>query len=79
MDTEQLAELSNILSMGLAELPPIEISSAAECLRHQRLEAEFGVDFQTNIPFDLFDGEPFAFRAGADGNATLPSFYSDMY
>jgi hypothetical protein len=79
MDTAQLTELSNILSMGIEALPPLEDVHDAECLRHDRLEAEFGTDFETNMAFDLFNGDSFAFRDGADGNVTLPSFYSETY
>lgn len=51
----------------------------AESLRHDRLQAEFGIEFDTSMSFDSFGEESFAFRAGADGNATLPSIYSDGY
>lgn len=79
MDTAQLTELSNILSMGLEDLPPIEITRDAECLRQDRLEAEFGTDIETSLSFDLLDDDSFPFRVGADGNVTLPSFYSNSY
>lgn len=50
-----------------------------ESLRHDRLHAEFDSALGMNMPFDLFGDEAFAFRAGADGSATLPSIYSDRY
>lgn len=60
-------------------LIPAQYLHDAESIRHSRLEAELGADLEGIMPFDLFGEEAFAFRAGADGDATLPSFYSDLY
>jgi hypothetical protein len=49
----------------------------SESLRHDRLQAEMGAELDANIPFELFGDEPFAFRAGANSNATLPTIYYD--
>lgn len=54
-------------------------SHDAESLRHDRLHAEFDTTFDLNMPLGQFEGDAFAFRAGADNNATLPSIYSDRY
>jgi hypothetical protein len=51
----------------------------AESVRHGRLHAEFNGELEANMTFELFGEEAFAFLAGADGNATLPSIYSDGY
>lgn len=51
----------------------------SESLRHDRLEAEFGADLGIDMPLELFGEEALAFRAGADGNATLPSIFSDVF
>jgi hypothetical protein len=51
----------------------------AESVRHDRLHAEFNGELDANMTFELFGEEAFAFRAGADGNATLPSIYSDSH
>jgi hypothetical protein len=51
----------------------------SESLRHDRLQAEVGPELDANILFDMFGEEHYAFRAGADGNATLTSVYHDGY
>jgi hypothetical protein len=51
----------------------------SESLRHDRLQAEVGSELDANSSFDMFGEEHFAFRAGADGNATLTSVYRDGY
>ena len=63
----------------MEDLAPIASLHDSESLRHDRLEAEFGADLEGIMPFDLFGEEAFAFRVGADGNATLPSIYADLY
>jgi len=50
--------------------------SDSESLRHERLEAEFGANVETNLQAGHEDS--LAFRAGADGNATLPEFHSEF-
>lgn len=50
-----------------------------ESVRHDRLQAEMDTELGVNLSYDIFNDEAFAFRAGADGNATLPSIYSDSY
>lgn len=78
-DVAQLMESTTLLGMEMDELIPVDYLHDSESLRHDRLEAEFGAEDDGAIPFDLFGEEAFAFRAGADGNATLPSIYSDLY
>ena len=39
---------------------------------------QFGAGFDSFMLFDLFDEDAFAFRAGADGDAVLPSIFSDL-
>jgi transcription factor SOX7/8/10/18 (SOX group E/F) len=51
----------------------------AESFRHNQLDAEFGAGFDMDMSLALFDDEAFAFRDGADGNATLPSIFTDTY
>ncbi|KAH7079252.1 MAT1-2-1 [Paraphoma chrysanthemicola] len=51
----------------------------AESLRHDRIQEEMAADLGVNSAFDFFDDGAYALRAGADGNATLPSFYSDEF
>ncbi|KAF3035476.1 mat1-2 mating type protein [Didymella heteroderae] len=75
-DVAQLMEPTTLLGLGMVDL---DYQHNSESLRHDRLEAEFGADLDGTMPFDLFGEEAFAFRAGADGNATLPSIYSDLY
>jgi hypothetical protein len=78
-DVAQLMEPSTLLGLEMEDLVPVDYQHDSESLRHDRLEAEFGADLEGTMPFDLFGEEAFAFRAGADGNATLPSIYSDLY
>lgn len=78
-DVTQLMEPTTLIGMGMEDLDPIDFLHDSESLRHDRLEAEFGPDLEGTMPFDLWGEEAFAFRAGADGNATLPSIYSDLY
>nr|BAP25505.1 mating type protein 2 [Pseudopyrenochaeta lycopersici] len=73
-DIAQLAKLSEGTLPQISDYP-----HDSESLRHDRLNAEFASNLGTNIPFELFGEEAFAFRAGADGNATLPSIYSDIF
>ncbi|KAF1934333.1 MAT1-2-1 [Didymella exigua CBS 183.55] len=77
-DVAQLMEPATLWDMDMEALVAVEYLHESESLRHDRLEAEFGADLESTIPFDLFGEEAFAFRAGADGNATLPSIYSDL-
>nr|AER26930.1 MAT1-2-1 mating-type protein [Calophoma clematidina] len=78
-DVAQLVEPTTLLGLDMDDLAPIDHLHDAESLRHDRLEAEFGLYLDGTMPFELFGEEAFAFRAGADGNATLPSIYSDLY
>nr|AER26936.1 MAT1-2-1 mating-type protein [Longididymella vitalbae] len=78
-DVAQLMEPTAMLGVEMDHLVPTEYLHDSESLRHDRLEAEFGADLEGDMPFDLFGEESFAFRPGADGNATLPSIYSDLY
>nr|AER26933.1 MAT1-2-1 mating-type protein [Didymella pinodella] len=78
-DTAQLSEPTTLLGLGTEDLVPVDYQHDSESLRHDRLEAEFGTDLEGTMPFDLFGEEAFAFCAGADGSATLPSIYSDLY
>ncbi|XPS94698.1 Mating Type protein MAT1-2-1 [Ascochyta lentis] len=78
-DLVQMMEPTTLLGMDTDNLVPADHLHDSESLRHDRLEAEFGLDLEGNMPFELFGEEAFAFRAGADGNATLPSIYSDLY
>nr|AER26939.1 MAT1-2-1 mating-type protein [Didymella pinodes] len=71
-DTAQLSEPTTLLGLGTENLVPVDYQHDSESLRHGRLEAEFGTDLEGTMPFDLFGEEAFAFRAGADGSATLP-------
>jgi hypothetical protein len=61
-----------------AGLPASQLHNA-ESLRHDRLLSEFDSALDANNTFELFAGDAFAFRAGADGNATLPSITFDDY
>ncbi|KAF1841441.1 HMG DNA binding protein [Cucurbitaria berberidis CBS 394.84] len=74
-----VAEPFTLVEMSPETPMPTGYVHDSESLRHNRLEAEFGLDFGIEMPFELFGEEAFAFRAGADGNATLPSIYSDFY
>ena len=78
-DVDQLMEPTTLLGLGMEDLVPVDYQHDSETLRHDRLEAEFVADLEGTMPFDLFGEEAFAFRAGADGNATLPWIYSDLY
>lgn len=78
-DTPQLMEPTALLGLDMHDLGSIDYLHDSETLRHDKLESEFGIDLEGTMPFDLFGEESFAFRAGADGNATLPSIYSDLY
>ncbi|KZM23310.1 uncharacterized protein EKO05_0004459 [Ascochyta rabiei] len=78
-DVAQMIEPTTLLGMDMDNLVPADYLHDAESLRHDRLEAEFGLNLEGTMPFELFGEEAFAFRAGADGNATLPSIYSDLY
>ncbi|KAL6163403.1 Mating-type protein MAT-2 [Exserohilum turcicum] len=51
----------------------------AESIRHGLLDAEFGIGFDMDNTFALFDDDMFGFRDGADGDATLPAFFQDTY
>nr|AAR04483.1 HMG DNA binding protein [Stemphylium loti] len=51
----------------------------AESIRHDLLDAEFAIDFDMDTTFALFNDATFAFRDGADGDATLPAFFEDTY
>nr|ANK36053.1 MAT1-2-1 [Didymella tanaceti]ANK36062.1 MAT1-2-1 [Didymella tanaceti]AOG62189.1 MAT1-2-1 mating type protein [Didymella tanaceti] len=78
-DVAHLIEPATLLGMEMDDLVTVDYLHDSESLRHDRLETEFGTDLEGTMPFDLFGEEAFAFRAGADGNATLPSIYSDLY
>lgn len=78
-DVAHLMEPTTLSGTGMEDLVPVEYLHESESLRHDRLEAEFGAELDCIMPFDLFGEEAFAFRDGADGNATLPSIYSDLY
>jgi transcription factor SOX7/8/10/18 (SOX group E/F) len=78
-DVAQLVEPTTLLGLEMDDFVPVDYLHDSESLRHDRLEAEFEPDLEGSMPFDLFGEEAFAFRAGADGNATLPSIYSDLY
>ncbi|CAO2657665.1 Nn.00g037910.m01.CDS01 [Neocucurbitaria sp. VM-36] len=78
-DAVQLTEPATHLSLLPQTSRPDASFHDSESLRHGRLENEFGVDFGITDPLEFFHEEAFAFRAGADGNATLPSIYSDAY
>lgn len=60
------------------DLLPTSFVSDAESLRHDRLESEFGSNVDTSLQLNLNNGDSFAFRAGADGNATLPAFFPEF-
>lgn len=77
-DVAQLMDETTLLGLDMTALVPNEFLHDTESLRHNKLEAEFGDDFEGTMPFDLFGEEALAFRAGADGNATLPSIFSDL-
>jgi hypothetical protein len=51
----------------------------SESLRHDRLQAEVGPELDANLSFNFLGEEHYAFRAGADGNATFTSVYHDGY
>jgi hypothetical protein len=72
-------EPTTLLGLSMEDFVPIDYQHDFESLRHDRLEAEFGADLEGSTPVDLFGEDAFAFRAGADGNASLPSIYSDLY
>jgi hypothetical protein len=69
----------------LAQGPAVDFVHDAESLRHDRLNAEFGnAEFDNDFVMDmsiamLGDDESVAFRTGANGDATLPSFFDDTY
>jgi hypothetical protein len=75
----QLPQPSTFVGLEQYGLSSLDQLLDTEPFRHNRLEAEFGAPVDTDLTFDLFDDEVFAFRTGADGNATLPSIYSDTY
>jgi hypothetical protein len=50
-----------------------------ESLRQDRLGFELEAALTANNAFEQVFGDVTAFRAGADGNATLPSITSDDY
>jgi hypothetical protein len=53
---------------------------ATESLRQDRLQAEFDAEFNMDLSTTaLFDEDAFGFRMGADGSATLPSFFASQY
>nr|AER26918.1 MAT1-2-1 mating-type protein [Phoma herbarum] len=78
-EVTRLVEPTTLLGMEIDDLVPVDYLHDSESLRHDRLEAEFGFDQDEIMPFEQFGEEAFAFRAGADGNATLPSIYSELY
>jgi len=78
-DTAQPVESVTFLETDLQQPLPIDYTHDSESFRHDRLEAEFAADLGTNMPFYMYNEDAFAFRDGADGNATLPSIYSDAY
>nr|AAD33442.1 mating type protein MAT-2 [Curvularia kusanoi] len=51
----------------------------AESIRHGPLDAEFNMSFNMDTTFALFNDEMFAFRDGADGDATLPAVFQNTY
>jgi transcription factor SOX7/8/10/18 (SOX group E/F) len=77
-DVAQFMTLSSPMGTHVGNPLPANYLHDAEGIRHRRLEAEFGAGLDGIVPFNFFDEDTSAFRAGADGNATLPSIYSDF-
>ena len=77
-DVAQLMTPSSPMGVQVGNPLPASYLHDAESNRHRMLEAEFGTGLDGIMPFDLFDEDTFAFRAGADGDAMLPSIFSDL-
>lgn len=77
-DAAQVMMPSSPMGVQVGNPLPNNYLHDAEGFRHRMLEAEFGAGFDSIMPFDLFDEDAFAFRAGADGDAVLPSIFSDL-
>jgi hypothetical protein len=78
-DFGQLANSGPSFELQAEVMAVEDLLHEAESIRHGRLHAEFNGDLDANMAFESFGEEAFAFRAGANGNATLPSIYSDGY
>lgn len=79
-DVTPIADPFDIMGYLPEDSMPTEVAlHDAESFRHDRLAAEFGNALDMDGSFSWVGDEAFAFRAGADGNATLPSLYNDTY
>jgi len=77
-DFHHLFESDNILEQASQELMTANFREA-ESMRQVQLEEEFG-EFDFDRLLALFDEQQaFAFRDGADNDATLPAFFDETY
>jgi hypothetical protein len=77
-DVAQFMTPSSPMDVQICNPLPVNYLHDVEGNRHRMLEAEFGAGLDGFMPFDLFDEDTFAFCAGADGDAMLPSIFSDL-
>ena len=80
--TSNLDQLTGPLSFFGLDRSVLAVDSEhhdVESLRQDRLESELQSALTTNNAFEQVFGDITAFRAGADGNATLPAITSDDY
>jgi transcription factor SOX7/8/10/18 (SOX group E/F) len=78
-DVPELMDSIPFLSFGQHGNVLVPQVPDTESLRQDRLQVELAADLGANSFYDMFSDEAFAFRSGADGSATLPSIYSDLY
>nr|QBK47380.1 MAT1-2 [Neocamarosporium betae]QBK47381.1 MAT1-2 [Neocamarosporium betae] len=78
-DLTQFSGPTDFLDMYSQGQMPADLIHDAESFRHNDLAAEFSAGFDVDLSLALLDDEAFAFRDGADGNATLPSIFTDIY
>lgn len=78
-DNTLIANPVEFFGMPPQDLTSIDFVHDSESYRHNRLETEFALSFGTGLEFNFLSDEAFAFRAGADDGATLPSIFSDTF
>jgi hypothetical protein len=75
-DLAQVADSAAVFGLEQSDTLLDDQLHATELIRQDRLHTEFTSEFSMNMPINLFGGEAFGFRTGADGSATLPLFLS---
>lgn len=70
-DTAQMVKPMTTPGTEMEDPGHVDYLHDSESVRHDRLEAEFGQDFEEIMPFDMFGEDTFVFRAGAEGNSML--------